>query len=99
MPAAPITAERVRAARAVEIVGGDSPELLGHGTACGCASAQREVACVAAPVQEPSGDGTVEAAPAVDTSGAKRLAWSRQAWSSTAAFTIGKPPRAPRAGD
>lgn len=78
-------------------VGADCPELLMHAGMRACRAdvngAVVAAATNAASIEQPSG-GTEEAVEADEPP--QRAAWSRQGWTSTAAFTIGRPPRAPR---
>lgn len=81
-----------------QIVGADSPELLAHGrvrTCCAGSGAPTAAMCAA---ENHGPSGGIEGESAESAEPPQRMTWSRRDWKSTAAFTIGKPPRAPRAG-
>jgi hypothetical protein len=103
MSLATVDVEPIRSARRAA-VGADSPELAVHlamrtgdtvamAETCGGEMCGGET-CAVQHI-EPSGGAESQPDPAEDPP--QRTAWSRQGWKSTAAFTIGRPPRAPRA--
>ena len=97
--AAAVPVAPVRSARPV-VVGADSPELLANSQSHLCCRGDSTAgACVSdtASSGEPSGGGLKASDERTDET-AQRTVWTRRDWKSTAAFTIGKPPRAPRAG-
>lgn len=98
MSLATVDVEPIRSARRAA-VGADSPELAVHlgmrtGGPVTMAQACGGETCAVQHI-EPSGGAEIAPGPAEDPP--QRTAWSRQGWKSTAAFTIGRPPRAPRA--
>ena len=88
------------AAVAVSVAAGfECVELIGLTAQCLCGTemAVHPVMVNGSTGSEPSGGGTGHRE-ALDDVSARRHVWSRRDWKSTAALTIGKPPRALRVG-
>lgn len=96
---APSEATRTSPSPRTQFMGVDSPELLMHPRSRGCCGAGSTATAAAACAAERDGpSGGTEGESAECAEPPQRMAWSRRDWKSTAAFTIGRPPRAPRVG-